>query len=323
MPETKVSDMGQLVVIALGGNAIADREQVRAEQQEERVRRTAQAIVEIVAEGYRVCLAHGNGPQVGTIFLQQRAADSDRTPAMPLDVCGAMSQGMIGYWLQQALQESLGRRGLRMPCATVVTQTLVDPGDPAFQAPTKPIGPFYPREEAEILARESGYAFREDAGRGYRRVVPSPLPVEILELPPVRQLLEAGCLVIAAGGGGIPVLRAPGSDRCQGVEAVVDKDRAAAKLADQLEADLLLILTSVPAAAIRYGQTDQRDLGEVSSDELARYIRQGEFAPGSMLPKVEACIAFVRGRQGRRAAIATIEDAVAALHGLKGTQVQA
>ena len=320
--QTKVNVVPELVVVALGGNAIAERERVRAEQQVERVRQTADAIVEIVEEGYRVCLAHGNGPQVGSIVLQQHAADSGKTPAMPLDVCGAMSQGMIGYWLQQALQESLEVRGLGAPCATVISRTLVDPADPAFQHPTKPIGPFYGAEEAQALARESGHIFREDSGRGYRRVVPSPRPVEILELQAVRHLLNEGCLVIAAGGGGIPVLRHPDTRRCQGVEAVIDKDLAAATLADQLDADVLLILTSVPGAALHFGRRDQTYLGHVTIPELEGHVRDGEFAPGSMLPKVEACIGFVRGRRQRRAAIATIEDAVAALHGQTGTQVR-
>ncbi len=319
--ETKVNRMAELVVIALGGNAIADRAQVRAEQQEETIRRTAMSVVDIVAEGYQVCLAHGNGPQVGTIFLQQHAAESDRMPAMPLDVCGAMSQGMIGYWLQQALQEALTQRSLDLPCATLVTQTLVDADDPAFSSPTKPIGPFYSAKEAKALGDQGGYVLREDAGRGYRRMVASPHPLEILELRAVRQLLKSGCLVVAAGGGGIPVLRTGG--RCRGVEAVIDKDLAAAKLADQLGADVLLILTSVPGAALHYGTTRETYLSHVRSADLEHYMRAREFAPGSMLPKVEACIGFVRAQAGRRAVIAGIGDAVAALHGHKGTQVRA
>jgi len=312
-----------LVVVALGGNAIADKDQVRADQQEARVRETAQAIVEIVREGHHVCVAHGNGPQVGTIFLQQQAAASEKMPAMPLDVCGAMSQGMIGFWLQQSLQEALTAQGLAMPCATVVTQTLVRGDDVAFRAPSKPIGPFYTKEEAEELTRAFGYTVIEDVGRGYRRVVPSPRPQEILEFPAIRLLIEAGCLVVAAGGGGVPVLREQDSGRLQGVEAVVDKDLAAATLADQLDADTLLILTAVPFVAVRYGQPTQEDLRSVRSADLERLSLAGEFAPGSMLPKVQACIGFVRGRPGRRAIITSIENAVAALHGLEGTQVVA
>lgn len=306
------------VVVALGGNALEDNSlPPTAESQLAVVRRTAEQLAELSCAGYELAVVHGNGPQVGRILLASESA-SHLTPAMPFDVCGAMSQGYIGYHLQQALMTELHRRGRFIPVVTVITQMVVDEKDPAFENPTKPIGPFYPREEAERLAAEKGYTVKEDAGRGWRRVVPSPTPKRIVEIGTIKTLWNT-TITVACGGGGIPVLERDG--RLEGVAAVIDKDHAAARLGVEMEADVLMILTQVPAVAINWGRPDRKDLGKVTAGMLEEYAARGHFAPGSMLPKVEAAISFVRSAPGRRAVITSLDRGADALAGKCGTQI--
>ena len=308
------------LVIALGGNALqAGKGPATAEAQLEVVNRTAEYIADIIGKGYPVILAHGNGPQVGRIVLQNEAAAAV-TPAMPFDVCGAMSQGMIGYHMQQGVRHALLRRGIDRTCVTVVTQVVVDPADPAFSNPTKPIGPFYTEQEARELAAARGFAVREDAGRGWRRVVASPKPVEIVELDAVRTLSENGFVVITVGGGGIPVVR-DGHGDLAGVAAVIDKDLASERLAEDVSADVLMILTAVEQVCLNYGKPDEKRLSRITVAEAERYIAEGHFAPGSMLPKIEAACAFARSAPGRRAVITSLDQAVGALAGEKGTVI--
>ena len=311
--------MGERIVIALGGNALGNtpQEQLRL------VRSTAKPIVDLVEKGARVVICHGNGPQAGMInlameFSSQNGGD---TPYMPLAECGAMTQGYIGYHLQQAIQRELNSRGIHKECAALVTQVVVDRNDPGFDAPTKPVGSFYSKEEAERIAEKEGFTFVEDAGRGYRRVVSSPLPRRIVELETIRHMALDGVIVIAAGGGGIPVVET--SYGMEGVAAVIDKDRAASLLARELRADRLVILTTVDRVCIRYGKPDQTALAEMTLDDCERYIGQGEFAPGSMLPKVEACMDFVRNSDsGATALITSLSRAADALEGKTGTLIK-
>ena len=310
--------MRKRLVIALGGNALGNT----PEQQLELVRATASTIVDLVEEGYDVVIGHGNGPQVGMVNLafEYSAGHGGNTPAMPFPECGAMTQGYIGYHLQQAVGRELARRGLAVPCAAVVTQVVVDPADPAFGHPTKPVGMFYNKEEADRIVAQTGYTFVEDAGRGYRRVVPSPVPVKIVELPVVEQLVAAHSVVITVGGGGIPVVEnAPGD--YQGVAAVIDKDRASALLALDLKADMLVILTAVEQVAINFGKPEQRNLDRMTVAEARQFIAEGHFAPGSMLPKVESCIGFVEATQGGTALITSLDKAREALQGHTGTLI--
>ena len=309
--------MSKRLVIALGGNALGKTPQ----EQLQLVKTTAVTIVDLVAAGCDVVVGHGNGPQVGMVNLafEHSATHDAGTPAMPFPECGAMTQGYIGYHLQQAIQRELARRGLERPCAAVVTQVVVDPADAAFQHPTKPVGMFYDKAQADEIMARTGYTFVEDAGRGYRRVVPSPVPVKIVELPVVEQLLERHTIVITVGGGGIPVMeKAPGD--YQGVAAVIDKDRASARLACDLRADMLVILTAVDKVSVNYRQPDQRDLDRITVDQARQYIAQGHFAPGSMLPKVESCIDFVEAT-GATALITSLERAHDALQGHTGTLI--
>lgn len=309
--------MSKRLVIALGGNALGKTPQ----EQLQLVKTTAVTIVDLVAAGCDVVVGHGNGPQVGMVNLafEHSATHDAGTPAMPFPECGAMTQGYIGYHLQQAIQRELARRGLERPCAAVVTQVVVDPADAAFQHPTKPVGMFYDKAQADEIMVRTGYTFVEDAGRGYRRVVPSPVPVKIVELPVVEQLLEQHTIVITVGGGGIPVMeKAPGD--YQGVAAVIDKDRASARLACDLRADMLVILTAVDKVSVNYRQPDQRDLDRITVDQARQYIAQGHFAPGSMLPKVESCIDFVEAT-GATALITSLERAHDALQGHTGTLI--
>ena len=307
------------LVVALGGNALqraglpAD-----AESQLAVVRKTSAQLIDILKSGRPMAVVHGNGPQVGRIVLQNEAAAAV-TPPMPFDVCGAMSQGMIGYHIQQALGEAMAAAGLPGLPATLVTQVRVLADDPAFSRPTKPIGPFYTAEEAQPLAARTGFVFKEDAGRGWRRVVASPLPVEIIELEQVKALLAAGFVPVTAGGGGIPVVRENGVLR--GVAAVIDKDLAAWRLAEGLDADVLLILTEVEHACLDYGRSEQRALGRVSARELRGYLAEGHFAAGSMGPKVEAALRFAEGGRGRAAVITSLEMAGPGARGEAGTVV--
>ena len=311
--------MGERIVVALGGNALGKTpgEQLRLVQD------TARPIVDLVERGYAVVIGHGNGPQVGMINLAMEYSSQrgGGTPFMPFAECGAMTQGYIGYHLQQAIREELRRRGIDRDCVTVITQVRVDPDDPGFQNPTKPVGSFYTKEQAEKMAVNKGLKFVEDAGRGYRRVVPSPAPREIVELRVVEQLVQAGDIVITVGGGGIPVVETP--QGLQGVSAVIDKDRASALLARDLQADRLIILTAVDRVCIDFGKPSQRSLSEMSIADCERYIAEGQFAPGSMLPKVESCMDFVRGRPGGKAVICSLTRAAEALEGKTGTVIHA
>ena len=309
--------MPEKLVIALGGNALQSKNALpTAEAQLEMVRRTCKSIAAIREAGHQLALVHGNGPQVGRILLALESAAAV-VPPLPFDVCGAMSQGYIGYHLQQALREELERRGSAIPVQTLLTQVQVDREDPAFSAPSKPVGPFYEREEAERLAQEKGYTMREDAGRGWRRVVPSPRPQGIVELDTIKKLWESA-IPIACGGGGIPVAETP-SGGLEGVAAVIDKDLAACLLAKELGADTLLILTEVEKVAIRFGTPEQEDQDRLTLQEAERYCKTGEFGAGSMLPKVEAAMDFASSAPGRRAIIASLDRAVDALEGRSGT----
>ena len=306
------------VVVALGGNALEDKGlPPTAESQLQVARRTAAYLAELSCAGYELAVVHGNGPQVGRILLASESA-AQVTPPMPFDVCGAMSQGYIGYHIQQALTAELNRRGRHIPVVTVVTQMVVDPADPAFRDPTKPIGPFYSKEEAETLAREKGYTVKEDSGRGWRRVVPSPKPRRIVEIGTIRTLWDT-TITIACGGGGIPVVERDGV--LEGVAAVIDKDLAAERLAEEMGADILMILTEVPAVAIRFNQPDQQNLGAVTTSTLEQYARDGEFGAGSMLPKVQAAVAFAKSGPGRKSIITSLDRGGDALAGRCGTLV--
>lgn len=310
--------MNKRLVIALGGNALGNTPQ----EQLDLVRRTASTIVDLVEEGYDVVVAHGNGPQVGMVNLafEHSANNGGGTPPIPFPECGAMTQGYIGYHLQQALQRELARRKMGNACATVVTQVVVDPSDTAFQHPTKPIGSFYSKEDAEAIMQSTGYTFVEDAGRGWRRVVPSPIPVKIVELPVVEQLLASHAVSITVGGGGIPVVEKGEADY-EGVAAVIDKDRASARLALDLNADMLVILTAVEKVAINFNKPNQQELDSMTIDQARQYIEEGHFAPGSMLPKVEACLGFVEQTASGTALITSLEKAREALNGNTGTRI--
>ncbi|MCS7197560.1 MAG: carbamate kinase [Candidatus Bipolaricaulota bacterium] len=310
------------VVIALGGNALLDPktngsiiEQIRTIEQ------SCQRIAQIIARGYRVVLTHGNGPQVGNLLIQQEEA-KELVPPLPLDVCDAMTQGQLGYLIQQKLREALGQLGIiTQSVVTVVTQVQVDPGDPAFADPTKPIGPFYSDRE-RLLLEQKGYVLKR-VGKGakpWRRVVASPEPKDIVELGAIRALLATGSVVIACGGGGVPVVREGG--RLHGVEAVIDKDLASALLASELGAQILLILTNVERVALHFGTPQQVFLDRMSVREARRYLIEGHFPAGSMGPKVEAAIRFVEGG-GERAYITSLEKALEALEGRAGTEVYA
>ena len=307
--------MNRRLVIALGGNALGNT----PKQQLELVKKTASTIVDLVEEGYDVVVGHGNGPQVGMVNLafENSHNSGGGTPEMPFPECGAMTQGYIGYHLQQSIGRELKQRGINKPVATIVTQVEVDKADKAFENPSKPIGSFYSKEDADRIVAETGYTFVEDAGRGYRRVVPSPKPVSIVEIETIEKLVSQGCIVITVGGGGIPVIK--NDDYFEGVAAVIDKDRASAKLALDLKADMLVILTAVDKVSINFNKPDQKDLDEMSLAEAERYIEEGHFAKGSMLPKVESCIEYVKATDNGKALITSLEKAKEALQGKTGT----
>ncbi len=315
--------MSHLIVVALGGNAILKANQPGDfGEQLANVYESSNPIVSLLRHGYQVVVTHGNGPQVGNILIQNEEANKV-VPAMPLYVCGAESQGLIGYMIQQALGNELKRVGLDRPVVSLVTQVLVDPADPAFDKPTKPIGPFYTEKRAQKLMSERGFKMVEDAGRGWRRVVASPEPKAIVEGPAIKALVAAGALVVASGGGGIPVVSR--ESRLEGIEAVIDKDLAAMRLASDLDAETLLILTDVPGVAVNYGKPDQKFLKSITPAEGRAYMSEGQFKAGSMKPKVEAALRFVEssidGR--RRAIIGSLEQAAEAARGEAGTTVQA
>lgn len=311
--------MAEKIVIALGGNALqSGKSEATAEAQLEVVKKTCEYIADISCKGYEIGLVHGNGPQVGRILLASETA-KDVTPAMPFDVCGAMSQGYIGYHLQQALKYALSKKGRNLPVLTVATQMVVEKSDKAFQNPTKPIGPFYSEAEAKALETEKGYTMKEDAGRGFRRVVASPLPRKIVEIDAVKKLWDTS-IVISCGGGGIPVVEnADGS--MEGVAAVIDKDFAAELLAEQVEADVLMILTEVEKVAINFNKPNQKNLDNLNLEDAVKYIEEGQFAPGSMLPKVEAAMKFVRAYPNKKAIITSLDKAIDALEGKTGTVI--
>jgi len=307
------------IVVALGGNAILRSKQLDSYvEQFDNIRRTCRQIVELVAEGYRPILTHGNGPQVGNLLIQNEAASS-LVPEVPLDVCGAETQGQIGYMIQQALKNEMKARGLSRPVASLVTQVLVDADDPAFAMPVKPIGPFLPRAVAERRMREKGETWAEIDTRGWRKLVPSPQPLGIVEIDVIHALLDAGVVIVACGGGGVPVLRRS-DGQLEGVEAVVDKDSAAARLALEVRASALLILTDVPGVAIDFGKATQQFLRRVPLSELERLLVHEPFSAGSMGPKVRAAYRFVHDGGGQ-ATICALEDALGGLRGTAGTLV--
>ena len=309
------------VVVALGGNALEDKQlPPTAQSQHQVLQRTARQLSQLSVSGYELAIVHGNGPQVGRILLASETA-RDVTPPMPFDVCGAMSQGYIGYHIQQTLTAALRAQGKDIPVVTVITQVVVDPADPAFSHPTKPIGPFYTQAQAEALARERGYQMGQDGQRGYRRMVPSPQPQRIVEIGTMKTLWNT-TITIACGGGGVPVVE--GADgHLEGVAAVIDKDLAACRLGIEMEADVLMILTEVPAVALHFGTPQQESLGEVKAEDLEQYAHQGHFGEGSMLPKVKAAIQFARSAPGRRAIITSLDKGLEALAGKCGTQITA
>ena len=297
--------MTKRIVVALGGNAILT-DDPSAKGQIEALRYTSKRLIELIKQGHQLIISHGNGPQVGNLLLQQAAADSEKNPAMPLDTCVAMTQGSIGYWLQNMLNEALAEAGIDKQVASVVTQVVVDENDSAFMNPTKPVGPFLSEAEAQSVAAETGEKFIEDAGRGYRKVVPSPKPISIVEYPVIKAMIEQDFVTISAGGGGIPVKQAEFG--YEGVEAVIDKDFASAKLAELVEADYLVILTGVDNVYVNFNQPNQEKLENVTVAQLNNWIAEDQFAPGSMLPKVEAAIAFVENNPKGKAIITSLEN---------------
>ncbi len=309
--------MKKRIVIALGGNALGNS----PEEQLRLVQSTAKTIVDL-ANDYDIVVTHGNGPQVGMINMAMEVAhDEVDSPDVPFAECGAMSQGYIGYHLQQSIQEELYKRGMRKNCATVLTQVVVDKKDKAFSKPTKPIGNFYTKEEADELAKQRGYIFKEDAGRGYRRVVASPEPKKIVESKTIKLLLKNRNIVIAGGGGGIPVVSY--YRKLKGVDAVIDKDKTSAKIALDIKADIFLILTAVDKVCINYNTPDEKKLDSLSVTAAKKYMASGEFKPGSMLPKIQACLSFVEhNRRGGVAIIASLDKAKQALEGKSGTVIR-
>ncbi len=305
------------IVIALGGNALGNT----PEEQMDRLERVAKIIVKLIKDGNEIVLTHGNGPQVGQISLAMEYASTKvDTPIMPFAECGSMSQGYIGYQLQQALQDELERQKIKKDCVTLITQVLVDASDPAFKNPTKPIGAFYDLEEAKKEEKEKGYTFMEDAGRGYRRVVASPKPIDIIEKKAIAKLIDSGIVVIACGGGGIPVIKNDKHELLEGVDAVIDKDLSSALLAKLIDADKLLILTSIDKVYLNFGTDKEKGISKMTVDEAKNYIKTNEFAKGSMLPKVEACIEFVENSQ-KEAIISSLENAGIAFEDNIGTKI--
>ena len=314
--------MGKRIVIALGGNALGKN----LPEQAIAVQNTARAIVDLLEQGNEVVVVHGNGPQVGMIanaMTELTRSDPEKYIPCPLSVCGAMSQGYIGYDLQNALREEMECRGIDHGVTTVLTQVEVDQNDPAFANPTKPIGSFMTLEEAEYLKANRGYDFVEDAGRGYRRVVASPKPKRIVELDTIECLVDHDHVVVCCGGGGIPVIQTGVHNHLKGAAAVIDKDFAAELLAESLDADYLVILTAVEKVAVNFGKPDQLWLDELTPAEAREYIGQGQFAPGSMLPKVEACVKFAESKPGRNALITLLDRAADGIAGKTGTVVRA
>lgn len=308
------------IVIALGGNALGKDPQ----EQLTLLKSVATTIVNLVKDGNQIVLTHGNGPQVGQIFLaMDYSSNGDAgTPKMPFPECGSMSQGYIGYQLQQCIQDELEHQGIVKDCATLITQVLVDSTDSAFNNPTKPIGMFYSKDEAMKIQQDKGYIFVEDAGRGYRRVVPSPKPKDIIEKNVIKLLVNNNNIVIAAGGGGIPVIKTDKIELLEGVEAVIDKDKTAALLANLIDADMLLILTAVDKVCLNYNTDKQVEIDTMNVEEAKKYIDEDQFAEGSMLPKIEACISFVENSDNKKAIISSLDKASDAINGKNGTIIK-
>ena len=306
------------IVVALGGNALQKNGELTAQIQEEVAKETVQKLIPLIKDGHELVIVHGNGPQVGNLILHEEAGNSPSTPAMPLHVSVGMTQGMIGYWIQKALKEELSKNGISKNATTIITQVEVSKDDQAFKNPTKPIGPFYSEEEAQKVAAEKGYIVKEDSGRGWRRVVPSPKPIHILESDAIINFMKTGAIVIAAGGGGIPVVKS-GENSFEGVDAVIDKDFAAELLAEKINADTLLILTGVDNAMINYGKENQQALGVISIEEAEKYINENQFGAGSMLPKVQASLKFTK--TGGKAIITSLENAQDAISKNLGTVI--
>ena len=301
-------------VVSLGGNALGNN----SEEQKKALVKVADAIVDLIIDNNEVAIVHGNGPQVGMINLAFET--SKETPNMPFPECGAMSEGYIGYHIQNALYNTLSVKNVNKTVATVVTQVLVDPKDPLFLSPSKPIGSFYSKEEAEKIALEKGYTMKEDAGRGYRRVVPSPLPIDIIEKSAINTLMKDGQVVICAGGGGIPVIK--NGNKLEGVAAVIDKDYASSKLADLINADYLVILTAVNNASVNFNKPNEKKLEKVTTTEIEKYLEEGHFMKGSMYPKVQACLNFVKSGDNKTAIIASLENAKEAFKEKAGTIIK-
>lgn len=311
--------MASRIVIALGGNALGNT----PEKQQQKIDSVAESLVGLIAQGYEIIVSHGNGPQVGMINLAfaESSEHNSKIPYMPMPECTAMSQGYIGYHLQKSILKELRRRGMPWHVSTMITQIEVDPKDEAFKKPTKPIGAYYTKEQAdELMAQNPGQVYAEDAGRGYRHMVPSPKPVDIVEKDSVLNLLDNEFIVIACGGGGIPVIK-KGDGIYEGIDAVIDKDFASAKLADLIDAEYFFILTAVDKVSINWGKPNQKDIERMTVKEAEKYCAEDHFAPGSMLPKVLAAIDFAKGKKGRKSVIASLEKAPLAIQGLSGTEI--
>lgn len=313
--------MSKIVVIALGGNALQQNGEASASKQQTAADKTAKHLAPLLREGIKIAIVHGNGPQVGNIVLHEEAINTVDVPSMPIDSDVAMSQGLIGYWLQQSMQEAFKSLNIDTSCATVVTQVKVSKNDPAFSNPSKPIGPFYKSLSEAKFNSGLHHKFIEDSGRGWRRIVASPKPIRIIELDTIRKLIDSGFVVISAGGGGIPVISE--GNKLTGVEAVIDKDYAASLLAKDLNAEKLIILTSVDGVFTNFGKVNAKKIEKASVKEMKKYVRDGNFAAGSMLPKVLAAIQFVESGPNKVAIIASLEDVASALRGEAGTTITA
>ena len=309
--------MKKRIVLALGGNALQKNGEATAEAQKKVASKVGELIAKL-SDKYEIIVAHGNGPQVGNILIHEESSATEKAPAMPLETAVAMSQGQIGYWLTQSINNALAKLGKRRKVVTIISQVIVDRNDPAFRNPTKPIGEFYDQKTAESLAKQKGWAVKEDAGRGWRRVVASPKPIDIVEKGTIRSLAEDGAIVIAVGGGGIPVIKTKVLKRLKGIDAVIDKDYAAEKLAEQVDADIFISLTAVPYAYLNYGLPNQEPIHKITLSEIKNLIKYGYFKPGSMLPKVESAISFAK-KPSRIGIITDIPHLEDALHGKSGT----
>lgn len=311
------------IVVALGGNALqANPKDTSAEAQLKTCLETSKAIADLIEDGNEVIIAHGNGPQVGQIIATYEAANSvdPSKPVMPFPECGAMSQGYIGYHLQQSIRQELVKRGIKKQVAAVITQVVVDKNDPGFKNPSKPVGSFFTKDQAEVLMKEKGYVMKEDAGRGWRRVVASPMPVSVVEEGIIKSLVDGGHVVITVGGGGVPVIEKENGS-LEGVPAVIDKDLASEKIAELLNADKFLMLTAVEKISLNYNKPNQRDLSVMTVKEAEEYMLEGHFAPGSMLPKVKAAVMFAASKQGRESIVTSLGKARDALKGQTGTKI--